>query len=84
MKLKSSKLLRRSRAAELIGVSSATLRRYERQGVLAAVKLNSRLTMYRECDVERIQQGRVETVPRPTPPAFIARAASGQFTPRRP
>lgn len=56
------KLLRRSRAAELLGLCPATLRRYERSGVLAPVKLNSRLTLYKEADILNIIAGRVETV----------------------
>lgn len=53
-------LLSRKQVAGLLGVCSATVKRYQARGQLPAVVLNCRLVRYRLPDVEQmIQQGRV-------------------------
>jgi len=49
--------MKRSAAALMLGVTPATLRRYELRGILPAVRLNSRLTLYREADVLKLVSG---------------------------
>jgi MerR HTH family regulatory protein len=80
-KQKKEKLLRRSRAAELLGLCPTTLRRYERSGILTPVKLNSRLTLYKEADILNLIAGEVETVVSSSASeAPSPRSASGTFT----
>jgi predicted site-specific integrase-resolvase len=47
-------LMRPREAAELLAVSRRSLRRFELNGRLQAVKLNSRVTRYRLGDVQRL------------------------------
>jgi predicted site-specific integrase-resolvase len=47
-------LVRPGEAAELLAVSRRSLRRFELNGRLQAVKLNSRITRYRLGDVLRL------------------------------
>jgi predicted site-specific integrase-resolvase len=51
------KRIRRSAAAAMLGVTPATLRRYELKGLLPAIRLNSRLTIYKESDVLKLANG---------------------------
>ena len=50
----SSVLLTRKQVAELLAVSTESIKRYERRGVLRSIKLNSRLIRYRPEDVQRM------------------------------
>jgi hypothetical protein len=77
------KRLRRSAAAALLGLSPATLRRYELQGILPAVKLNSRITLYREDDVLKLASGEVEAgSTKATATQTAPRNATGNFAAR--
>jgi hypothetical protein len=55
------KRIRRSVAAVMLGLSPASLRRYELRGILQGFKLNSRITLYKEVDVLRLANGELET-----------------------
>jgi excisionase family DNA binding protein len=44
--------LSREEAAELLGVSHRTLRRWELRGQLPAVRINRRVIRYRRCDID--------------------------------
>lgn len=48
--------IRRSVAAQMLGVSSVTVYRYERAGHLTPYRRNSRLTLYDLAEVEKIQR----------------------------
>lgn len=75
------KLIKRSQAADLLGVGARTLRRYETAGLLTAIKPNCRLVLYFLDDVEKIQRGDVQTATdRPTE-AALPRTAGGTFAP---
>jgi hypothetical protein len=54
-------LLTRREAAELLRVNPRTLLRYEQQGLLTPIRLNSRVTRYQQKDLEQ----------------FLARASRG-------
>jgi hypothetical protein len=76
------KLVKRSQAADLIGVGARTLRRYETAGLLTPIKPNCRLVLYRLADVEKIQSGDIQTAAdRPTE-AVLSRTAGGTFAAR--
>lgn|GEM_PF-2678054 len=47
-------LLNRAEAADLLGVSQRTIRRYELQGLLPTVRLNRRMIRYRRIDIENM------------------------------
>jgi hypothetical protein len=71
------RLVKRSAACALIGRTPRTLRRFELQGILQPVKLNSRSTAYYEEDLLRL----VEACGRAMQPEVcaITRTASGTF-----
>src|SRR5262249_7179557 len=52
-------LLSRKQAAELIGCSSATVRRLEKRGVLPSVRFNERLVRYRSADISALIASRI-------------------------
>jgi predicted site-specific integrase-resolvase len=47
-------LLSRRQAAAIVAVSTETIKRRERDGLLKAIRFNSRLVRYRRADVERM------------------------------
>ena len=47
-------LLSRRQVAVMLGVSTETIKRRERDGLLKAIRFNSRLVRYRRADVERM------------------------------
>ena len=56
-----SRLMSRREVAALIGVHTETIKRYQHQGRLKAIILNSRLIRYERAEVEKLlQSGRVE------------------------
>jgi hypothetical protein len=62
--LAADELIRRSRAAEMLGrVCPRTVKRYEDLGFLTPFRVNSRLTLYRLGDVQRIMAGQVDAAP---------------------
>lgn len=50
--------LKRSEAAEVLGVTAKTLRRYELEGRLTPIKRNSRSTYYFEHEVRELNWGK--------------------------
>jgi predicted site-specific integrase-resolvase len=50
----SSVLLTRRQVAELLAVSTESVKRYTRRGLLPSIKLNSRVIRYRPEDVQRM------------------------------
>ena len=83
MKLTGKKLIKRSEAADLLGVGARTLRRYETAGLLTPIKPNCRLVLYCLDDVERIQCGNVQTAATRPTEAVLTRTAGGTFAPRQ-
>jgi hypothetical protein len=81
---KKDKLVKRSQAADLLGVGARTLRRYETTGLLTPIKPNCRLVLYRLADVEKIQSGEVQTAANRPAEAPLPRSSGGTFAPRRP
>ncbi len=73
----------RSRAAEMLDKTPRTLRRYEVQGLLTPIKLNCRVVIYREEEVQRILNGNVQTAADRTTEAVLPRTAGGTFAPRQ-
>jgi predicted site-specific integrase-resolvase len=54
----SSVLLTRRQVAQLLAVSTESIKRYERRGALRSIRLNSRVIRYRPEDVQRmIEEG---------------------------
>jgi len=53
--------LHRRDVARLAGVHVGTVARWERKGLLPGIKLNSRLTLYKESDVLRMLNGDLTT-----------------------
>ncbi len=49
-----AELVSRKLAAEKIGVSTETLKRWERRGLLHPIIFNSRLIRYRRTDIDRL------------------------------
>ena len=45
------------------GVSTATIKRYERRGLLCPIKFNSRMVRYRSIDVERCEREAMGLIP---------------------
>ena len=55
-------LLSRKDVASFLNVSTETVKRYQRRGILPAIVLNSRVTRYDPADVEKlVADGRVES-----------------------
>jgi hypothetical protein len=82
-KLTTEETIKRSAAANLIGVGPRTLRRYETAGLLMPIKPNCRLVLYRLADVEKIQSGEVQTAAdRPAVPGLL-RSSGGTFVSRQ-
>lgn len=75
---KLDKRVRRSEAAQIIGVGPRSLRRYEVRGILPGIRLNSRMTVYRLVDVLRIANGEVSTGD--GAPPELGRGDKGEFT----
>jgi predicted site-specific integrase-resolvase len=50
------RLLRPAVAADMLGLSRRTLRRYETQGLLRGIKLNQRVTRYRQSEIVALMQ----------------------------
>ena len=80
---KKDKLVKRSQAADLLGVGARTLRRYETNGLLTPIKPNCRLVLYRLADVEKIQSGNVQTAADRPAVAILPRTTGGTFAPRQ-
>jgi hypothetical protein len=76
--VRDKKLVKRSAAAELLDRDARTLRRYELQGLLQPIKLNSRSTCYYLSDVVHLQQAGIPSVSREV--CATARSAAGTFT----
>ena len=56
-----SRLMSRREVASMLGVHTETIKRYQHQGRLKAIILNSRLIRYERAEVEKLlQSGRVE------------------------
>ena len=49
-----AELVSRKCAAEKIGVSTETLKRWERRGLLHPIVFNARLIRYRRADIDRL------------------------------
>jgi hypothetical protein len=79
---KKDKLVKRSQAANLLGVGPRTLRRYELTGLLTPIKPNCRLVLYRLADVEKIQSGEIQTTADRPAKTALPRTAGGTFAPR--
>ncbi len=71
--------IKRSRAAALIDKTPRTLARYERQGLLTPIKVNSRSVLYYEWQVRKLMAGEIQT-DRTTQTDATARTRNGQFT----
>jgi hypothetical protein len=78
-RIEKEKLLKRSQAADLLGVGSRTLRNYETRGLLAPIKLNCRAVFYRASDVVKIQSGDVQTTADKPTEILRTRTAGGTF-----
>jgi hypothetical protein len=76
---KKEKLVKRSQAAELIGVGARTMRRYELTGLLTPIKPNCRLVLYRLAQVEKIQSGDIQTTADRPATAALPRTVGGTF-----
>lgn len=55
--LQAEQLIRPDEAGQLLSLSRRTLRRYEVDGKLKAIKLNSRVTRYKLADVVQLTGG---------------------------
>lgn len=51
------RLLSRRQVGDLLGVHEGTVKRWEFDGRLPAIKLNCRVTRYRESDVRKLVEG---------------------------
>ncbi|MEI9961787.1 MAG: hypothetical protein WDM76_11820 [Limisphaerales bacterium] len=71
--------IKRSAAADLLGVEPRTLRRAEIAGHLTPIKRNCRSTFYLLSEVEKLKHGEISTPAPATPLIPNIRAASGQF-----
>jgi len=79
---KTEQLVKRSQAANLLGVGPRTLRRYETTGLLTPIKPNCRLVLYQLAEVELLQSGQVQTTADRPAEAVLSRTAGGTFAPR--
>lgn len=77
---KVDRLIKRSAVAFRGNVTSRTVKRWEDSGALTPIKINSRLTLYKESDVDRLLNGEVETVSALPSAGNVARTAAGTFT----
>ena len=50
-------LISRRQAAEILGVTPKTIRRYEKSGRLTPIRLNNRVTRYRKEQLDELIQG---------------------------
>ena len=76
------KLVKRSRAAELLDRSPRSLKRWEALGLLTPIHLNCRSVAYAEGQILNIMRGQCAFPANPQPTCPAPRSAAGTFTRR--